>query len=299
MSSSDNSAEAKGGSGASKPRLQSGLYVTATPIGNAKDITLRALEILRQAAIVAAEDTRVTGKLLAIHGIKAKLVSYREENAARATPAILAHLHRGEAVALVTDAGTPHVSDPGVDLVRAAHEAGIPVFAVPGPSALTAALSIAGIAAGRTLFMGFLPASASARRAALAEVKAIAAALVFFEAPHRVVETLNDMAAALGPRPAALCREITKVFEEVRRGTLDELAVAAKSDAKLQRGECVIVVAPPSGEADHPTPGDLDEVLVKALKSMRLKDASDAVAGALGLPRRKVYARALELKDDG
>jgi len=273
--------------------------VTATPIGNAKDITLRALEVLRQASVVAAEDTRVTGRLLSIHGIEAKLVSYREENAARATPAILARLRRGEIVALVTDAGTPHVSDPGVDLVRAAHEAGVPVFAVPGPSALTAALSIAGITADRTLFMGFLPAGASARRAVLTEVKTIGAALVFFEAPHRIAESLADMAGILGPRPAALCREITKLFEEVRRGTLDELAARASSDPNLQRGEFVIVVAPPLAEMAHPTQGDLDAALAKALKSMRLKDASDAVAGALGLPRRTVYARALELKNDG
>jgi 16S rRNA (cytidine1402-2'-O)-methyltransferase len=273
--------------------------VTATPIGNAKDITLRALDVLRGAAIVAAEDTRVTGKLLSMHGIKAKLVSYREENAARATPLILGYLQRGDAVALVTDAGTPHVSDPGAALVQAAHEAGFPVFAVPGPSALTAALSIAGIAAERTLFAGFLPASPTARREALSELKAIPAALVFFEAPHRIVEALADMAAVLGGREAAVCREITKLYEEVRRGPLDRLAGEAEQGLLQERGEFAIVVAPPSAHADDPTADDLDSALAKALKSMRVKDAADAVAGALGLPRRTVYARALELKTDG
>lgn len=299
MSSSDQWAEAKDGMDRSKPHLHSGLYVTATPIGNAKDITLRALDVLRHAAVVAAEDTRVTGKLLSIHGIKAKLVSYREENAARATPAILAHLARGEAVALVTDAGTPHVSDPGVDLVRAAREAGFPVFAVPGASALTAALSIAGLAAERTLFAGFLPAAQGERRAALAELKSIPAVLVFFEAPHRIVEALTDMAAILGAREAALCREITKLHEEVRRAPLAELAAAAAEEPNLRRGEFVVVVAPPSADAAAPDEADLDSALAEALKSMRVKDAADAVAGALGLPRRTVYARALELKKDG
>lgn len=283
----------------SKPHLQSGLYVTATPIGNAKDITLRALDVLRGAAVVAAEDTRVTGKLLAIHGIKAKLVSYREENAARATPLLLDHLRRGEAVALVTDAGTPHVSDPGAELVRAAHEAGIAVFAVPGASALTAALSISGIAAERTLFAGFLPSASAARRSALAELKPIPAALVFFEAPHRIAAALGDMAAVLGPRMAAICREITKLHEEVRRGPLDELAVLAAGEPNLQRGEFVVVVSPPAVRPGDPSADDLDSALAKALKSMRIKDAAEAVAGALGLPRRVVYARALELKDDG
>ncbi len=299
MSSSDQWAEAKDGMDRSKPHLQSGLYVTATPIGNAGDITLRALEVLRHVAVVAAEDTRVTGNLLAMHGIKAKLLSYREANASRATPAILDRLQRGEAVALVTDAGTPHISDPGAALVRAVHEAGFPVVAVPGPSALTAALSISGIAADRTLFAGFLPSGRGERRAALAEIKGINGALVFFEAPHRIVEALADMADVLGSRSAALCREITKLHEEVRRGTLHSLASAATAEANLRRGEFVVVVGPPEAGIDDPSADDLDSALAKALKSMRIKDAADAVAGALGLPRRLVYARALELKDDG
>jgi 16S rRNA (cytidine1402-2'-O)-methyltransferase len=280
-------------------RLESGLYVTATPIGNLGDMTARAMAVLRGVSIVAAEDTRVTGKLLSMLGIKAKMVSYREENADRAIPAILEHLERGEAVAIVTDAGTPHVSDPGTSLVAAAAAAGHKIFAVPGASALTAALSISGISAKRTLFAGFLPPAETARRAELAELKSIDAALVFFEAPHRIAEALADMAAVLGPRPAALCREITKMHEEVRRGTLDELAAVAETDANLQRGEIVLVVAPPDAVDPARAQDGLDAALLGALATMRVKDAADAVAGALGLPRRTVYARALELKADG
>lgn len=277
--------------------LEAGLYITATPIGNARDITLRALDILRRADVIAAEDTRVTGRLLSMHGIKGKLVSYREDNAEHATPGLLAQLAAGGSVALVTDAGTPHVSDPGVGLVAAAAAAGHRVVAAPGASALTAALSISGLAAKRMLFAGFLPAAQAARRSELAELKGIDAALVFFEAPHRIVESLADLAAILGPRMAALCREITKLHEEVRRGTLAELAAAAQSDPNLSRGEIVLVIAPP-GEAPPASEANLDAALREALRHHRVKDAADAVAGALGLPRRAVYTRALELKDD-
>lgn len=313
---SANRAEAKGGPAGSKPpddeprpggedfradaaseTLQSGLYVTATPIGNARDITLRALDILRRVSAVAAEDTRVTAKLFGMYGFKTKLISYRAENAARATPVILARLARGEAVAVVTDAGTPHVSDPGAALVAAAAAAGHPVFAVPGASALTAALSLSGLAAKRTLFAGFLAPSSAARKAELAELKAIDAALVFFEAPHRIAETLADMADILGDRPAVICREMTKRFEEVRRAPLSGLALAAAAEPDLQRGEIVLVVAPPEPVDPQTAERDLDGALRRALGTMRVKDAADAVAGALGLPRRTVYARALELKD--
>lgn len=288
------------GPAGSKPRpkgsLQSGLYVTAVPIGNARDITLRALDILAQCDAVAAEDTRVTGKLLSMHAISARLISYREENAARAIPAVLARLARGEAVALVTDAGTPHVSDPGASLVAAAAAAGHAVVAVPGPSALTAALSISGLQARRTLFAGFLPASSGARRTELTALKTIDAALVFFEAPHRIAETLADMAAVLGDRAAVICRELTKRYEEARRGTLGRLAETALHDGDLQRGEIVIVVAPGVAESAEASEASLDAALRGALATMRVKDAADAVAGALNLPRRQVYARALELK---
>ncbi len=289
------------GPAGSKPRakgvMQSGLYVTAVPIGNARDITLRALDVLRGADAVAAEDTRVTAKLLNMHGISARTISYREENAARAIPAVLARLARGEAIALVTDAGTPHVSDPGASLVRAASDAGFPVVAVPGASALTAALSISGLQAKRTLFGGFLPASAAARRAELMELKGFDAVMAFFEAPHRIAETLSDMAEILGEsREVAVCRELTKRFEEVRRGTLASLAAEAAEDADLRRGEIVIVIGPGQADAQETDAADLDAMLTRALATMRVKDAADAVAGALNLPRRQVYARALELK---
>jgi len=313
---SANRAEAKGGPAGSKPPeagarpgdaeigtaaasapLESGLYVTATPIGNTRDITLRALDILQRVSAVAAEDTRVTGKLFAMYGFKTKLISYRAENAARATPVILARLARGEAVAIVTDAGTPHVSDPGAALVAAVAAAGHPVFAVPGASALTAALSISGLAAKRTLFAGFLAPTRTARQKELAELKAVDAALVFFEAPHRIAEALEDLLAVLGDRDAVICREMTKHFEEVRRGALSALARAAAAEPDLQRGEIVLVVAPPVPVDAETAERDLDGALRRALGTMRVKDAADAVAGALGLPRRAVYARALELKD--
>ncbi len=287
------------GAGGSKPRargvLEKGLYVTGVPIGNAKDITVRALEVLSGADAIAAEDTRVTSKLLNLHGISGKLISYREENAGRAIPALLTRLARGEAIALVTDAGTPHVSDPGGSLVKAAAEAGHNVVAVPGPSALTAALSISGVTAKRTLFAGFLPAQATARKTEIMALKPLDAALVFFEAPHRIAETMADLAAILGPRDAVICRELTKRYEEARRGTLGDLAVLAAEDGDLQRGEIVIVVAPGAEEARDDAAA-LDEALTKALATMRVKDAADAVAGALNLPRRAVYTRALELK---
>jgi 16S rRNA (cytidine1402-2'-O)-methyltransferase len=226
------------------------------------------------------------------------LISYRAENAARATPVILARLRRGEAVALVTDAGTPHVSDPGAELAAAVAADGHKVFAVPGASALTAALSVSGLTASRTLFAGFLPAQRSARQAELAELKTMNAALVFFEAPHRVVEMLHDMAAILGAeRPAVVCREITKRHEETRRGTLAELAAGV--DDNITRGEIVLVIGPPALKDSYADSHDLDSALTQALASMRVKDAADAVAGALGLPRRTVYARALELKAGG
>lgn len=274
------------------------LYLVATPIGNLGDMSLRAIEVLREVDLVASEDTRKTGVLLQHFGINKPQLAFHEHNEQQAGPRIVGLLKQGQSVALVTDAGTPHVSDPGAELVAAAAAAGHKVFAVPGASALTAALSISGIAAKRTLFAGFLPPAEGARRAELAGLKSVDAALVFFEAPHRIEETLADMAHVLGERQAVLCRELTKRHEEARRGTLADLASAAAAEPDLRRGEIVLVVAPPAAADPLAGAQDLDAALRRALATMRVKDAADAVAGALGLPRRAVYARALELKAD-
>ena len=220
--------------------LSPGLYLVATPIGNADDITLRAIHVLRAADAVFAEDTRVTAKLLTLHGLTRPLHSYREHNAARAEQDILRHLGEGRAVALVSDAGTPLISDPGQRLVRAVVSQGFTVTPVPGASAPLAALTASGLAGERFLFAGFLPQRGTERRRVIRELVAAPATLVFFEAPSRVGESLADLAAILGPRPAAVAREVTKLHEEFRRAPLDELAVHYESNAA--RGEIVIVV---------------------------------------------------------
>jgi 16S rRNA (cytidine1402-2'-O)-methyltransferase len=268
------------------------LHVVATPIGNAEDITLRALAALRGADAIACEDTRVTAKLLARHGVSTPLLAYHEHNAARMRPRLLERLRRGEAIALVSDAGTPLVSDPGFKLVREAIAEGLPVTTLPGPSAALAALVLSGLPTDRFLFAGFLPPKPAARRRALAELGAVPATLVVFEGASRLAEALADMAATLGDRPAAVAREITKLYEEVRRGALRELA-AHYAAAGPPRGEVVVVVGPPPADAPAMTEDTLDAQLEAALAQMSLKDASAAVAAATGLKRRDVYARAL------
>ena len=269
-----------------------GLYIVATPIGNIRDITLRALDILASADVLACEDTRVTQKLLRAYDITAaKIFPYHEHNAETVRPKLLARLRAGEKVALISDAGTPLVSDPGYKLVRDAIDENIPVFAVPGASASLAALVSAGLPTDRFLFAGFLPSRSGARRQSLQEVAQVPASLVFFESARRLAESLGDMAEILGIRPAAVARELTKLHEEVRRGPLDELA-AHYADAGAPKGEVVVVVAPPGKEAAKV---DLDALLRAALGEMSLRDAAAAVSEASGQPRRKVYARALEL----
>lgn len=221
------------------------LWVCATPIGNLQDVSLRLLETLRQVDLVAAEDTRRTLKLLNHYGIKKPLVSFHEHNVRRQLPYLLARLRSGAQVALVTDAGTPGISDPGTELVEAAWEAGIPVRVVPGPSAVVAALAVSGLPALPCWCEGFLPPRPRQRRARLQELRALNATLVFFEAPHRLAESLQDMAEALGERPAALARELTKVHEEVVRGRLPELARRVASGEVPATGEITVVVGPP------------------------------------------------------
>lgn len=273
-----------------------GLYIVATPIGNLGDWTDRARAVVGGADLVACEDTRVTARLLARFGLTARLQPYHEHNAASVRPRLMARLADGAAVALVSDAGTPLISDPGYRLVAACHEAGIPVLSVPGPSAAIAALSIAGLPTDRFLFAGFLPPKAGARRRAIAELSAVPATLVLYEAPHRVATLLADLAAALGPRPAALAREITKRHEEVRRGALDVLAAALAAEPP-PRGELVVLVGPPeraSAEVDDAT---LDARLAEALATLSVREAATRVAAETGLPRRAVYQRALALSE--
>jgi 16S rRNA (cytidine1402-2'-O)-methyltransferase len=275
--------------------LSPGLYLVATPIGNAGDITLRALQVLEAADAVFAEDTRVTGKLFALHALARPLHSYREHNADQAERDILRHLDEGRTVALVSDAGTPLISDPGQRLVQTVVAQGHRVFPIPGASAALAALTASGLAGDRFLFAGFLPAKGTERRRAIRELETVPATLVFFEAPSRLAESLADLAALLGAREAAVARELTKLHEEIRRAPLDELA-AHYADGGETRGEIVIVVGPPSAQATAPSAETLDIRLKEELVRHPVKDAAAIVAAALGLPRREVYARALELK---
>jgi 16S rRNA (cytidine1402-2'-O)-methyltransferase len=276
--------------------LAPGLYLVATPIGNLGDMTLRGLETLAAADIIACEDTRVTRRLLEHYGIVTPLCLYHEHNAATARPKILGRLAEGAAVALVSDAGTPLISDPGYKLVREARAAGHRVTAVPGASSVLAAVASAGLPTDRFFFEGFLPAKPTGRRARIGQLAAIPATLVLFETGPRLAGALTDLAAGLGAREAAICRELTKLHEEIRRGELVDLATAYAQGAEL-RGEFVIVVAPPAPAA-APTE-DVDTLLRRALREASLKDAVAAVAEVTGRARRDVYQRALALAKIG
>ena len=275
--------------------LSPGLYLTATPIGHSRDISLRALDILRDCDAIAAEDTRVSSKLLSIHGLSKPLTAYNDHNAARERPRLLAKLAKGARIALVSDAGTPLVSDPGYKLVREALAEGIAVHVVPGASAALAALSLAGLPTDRFLFAGFLPPKSAARQTALEELRDVRATLILFESPHRLAESLRDMASVLGAREAAVARELTKLHEECRRGTLPSLAAAYESEA-LPKGEITIVIAPPLEVA--PDMAKADALLEKALAFMPVRAATDLIAEATGLPRHALYDRALAMKTD-
>jgi 16S rRNA (cytidine1402-2'-O)-methyltransferase len=268
--------------------------VVATPIGNLKDITLRALEVLGGADLIAAEDTRVTRKLLSAHGLSGRLIAYHEHNASAQEADILAALAAGRVVALTTDAGTPLVSDPGARLVAAAIAAGHRVVPVPGASAAITALSAAGLPAERFLFAGFAPAKASARAATFQELADVPATLVFYETGPRLAESLADMAGVFGPRPAVVARELTKLFEEFRRAPLDQLA-AHYADAPEPKGEIVVLVGPPA-PAEPASEADLDALLVRLLAAHSVKEAAARAAEQLNTPRKRAYARALALK---
>lgn len=296
-SDSDSSARsfAVAGQLVSAHKAAPGLYLVATPIGNLGDITLRALETLAGVDIIACEDTRITRRLLERFSITATLKQYHEHNAEQARPKILEALANGSSIALVSDAGTPLISDPGFKLVREVSAAGFPVIALPGPSSVLTALSVAALPTDRFFFEGFLPSKQHARRTRIVELARIDATLVMFESGARVQDSLQDLASIMGQRDAAICRELTKLHEEIRRATLEELA--AISDTLETRGEFVLVVGPPAADAgmDDTT---LDSLLRAALATSSVKDAVAQAVDASGRAKREVYARALELSKE-
>ena len=276
-------------------KLESGLYVTATPIGNLKDITLRALEVMENADGIYCEDTRVTSKLLNHYGFKTKLHPYHEHNAQSVRPKILDRIEAGDAVVLVSDAGTPLISDPGYKLVKEAHERGVRVTTLPGPSAMVAALTLAGLPTDRFMFAGFTPNKTKARKDFFKPLAGVPTTLVFYEGPSRVAASLADMAEVLGAnREGALCREITKAFEEVRRGTLQELA-DHYADLPAPKGEVVIVVGPPLQQ--EMSDDAVESALRDALKTQSGKEAATLLAEVTGRPRKELYQWALRMKD--
>jgi len=275
------------------PKPVPGLHLVATPIGNLGDITLRALETLAGVDLIACEDTRITRRLTERYAISAQLTPYHEHNAATARPKILDRLAQGASVALVSDAGTPLISDPGFKLVREACAAAHAVIALPGASSVLTALAVAALPTDRFFFEGFLPAKETARRARLTELAKVDATLVVFESGNRVQDTLRDLADIMGGRDAAICRELTKLHEDIKRAPVSELARAA--DALETRGEFVLVIGPPAADAKIMAEGDLDDLLRSSLQRDSVKDAVALAVELSGRPRRAVYARALEL----
>ncbi len=274
-----------------------GLVLVSTPIGNLADMTFRAVDTLRRADLILCEDTRTTARLLTHYGITTPTAALHEHNEDAATPRILARLHGGSCVALVSDAGTPLVSDPGFRLVRAALAEGLLVHAVPGATAITMALTLSGLPPHPYLFLGFAPPRESARRAGFVRLRAaeragLSATLIWYEAPHRLAGMLADLVQTFGDRPAAVARELTKRFEEVRRAPLTDLAAHYASHEA--RGEITVVVAPAQAEAASTE--DLDPLLIASMRTLTLREAAAAVAETTGLPRRLVYARALALR---
>ena len=278
--------------------LEPALYLVATPIGNLGDVTLRALEVLAAADILACEDTRVTRVLLERYGIRRRTTAYHEHNAAEAGPRLIAELEAGNSVALVSDAGTPLISDPGFRLVDAAQAAGIKVVPIPGASSVLAALTASGLPSDAFFFAGFLPVKNGQRKTRLTELTAIPATLVFLESPRRLAASLKAMADVLGNRSAAVCRELTKTFEEVRRGDLAALAAHYES-AGAPKGEIVVCVAPPEASSEAQSQDDVDKVLLSLAAEMPAAKAAAEAARMTGGKKGDLYRRLLELRDDG
>ena len=299
MTKDDPSPDKKSSGGAAPAALSPGLYIVATPIGNLRDITLRALDVLRAATLVACEDTRTTRILLSHYGINTAMTAYHDHSDDKRRDALLDRVAGGEAVALVSDAGTPLISDPGYKLVREARLRGLKVEPVPGPSSVLAALSAAGAPTDRFLFAGFPPPKSKARRESFADLAETRATLVFLESPKRLAASLSDMAAAFGGRRAAVARELTKLYEEFRDGPLPELAAHYEA-AGAPKGELVIVVDPPAAAAAAAAPEAVDALLKDMLAGgASVRDAADTVSTATGQPRRKVYQAALALAKSG
>lgn len=275
--------------------LMPGLYFVATPLGNARDITLRALDILASADVLAAEDTRSLRRLMEIHGVPLggrRIIAYHDHNGAAQRPKLLDFLAQGKSVAYASEAGSPLVADPGYALGRDAIAAGHPVYSAPGPAAVIAALTVSGLPSDRFFFAGFPPNVAGARRRFLEDLAPIEATLILYESPNRLLQTLMDCAEVLGDeRSAAVCRELTKKFEEVSRGSLKSL-VDAFSDRKI-RGEIAICIGKGSSKVDEET---LENSLREAMRTMKLKDAANAVAARFGVPKRDLYQLGLDLQ---
>lgn len=277
------------------PTMESALYVVATPIGNLGDITLRALETLRGADLVACEDTRHARRLLDHHGIGVPTLALHRHNENEAAEKLLRALGEGRCVALVSDAGTPGISDPGARAVAAVRAAGYKVVPLPGASAAVTALSAAGLADGRFLFVGFLPAKGAARRAAITELAGVPATLVFYEAPHRVAETVSDLVELLGPgREIVVARELTKLFEQIESMPLEAAPAWLAADANRTRGEFVLLVTGAAPQAASTAEGD--RVLAVLLEELPVKQAAKLAAAITGQPKNELYARALRIK---
>lgn len=276
-------------------RYPAGLYLVATPIGNMADITLRALHVLNIADIILCEDTRTSRNLLSAYGIKAQLIACHDHNESALVETVTQAIHSGKRIALISDAGTPLISDPGYHLVKALSTAKLYVTSIPGASALTTALSLAALPTDRFLFAGFLPAKAQARNKAILELATIPSTLVLYEAPHRIVDTLTALAEVMGEREAALVRELTKLHEETRRDTLAALATHYQQEG-APKGEIVLVIAPPA-PPEELNKETLDQLITIALKTETVKEAANRLAKETGIARKTIYERALQLKD--